>query len=199
MKVKNLILYQVSTDRNYQVGDVVIFDKDKPNGQYNKVFNTDFRFKEIRPCDKMYSSAKFKKFKSNEEIYSIARILERYDFSLREIALEEVRSDKFPHLPSRLHCMFLSPNKDIALKNIETMAKNKDKQGKLLQVVAVKLDGYIFKAGKIVVDREAKSYNYYKEQAYAYWGQEVFNDEDIKEILFEGRAEIVDILKVVNT
>lgn len=197
MKVKDLILYQVATDRNYKVGDVLSFNNDVPNGQYNRVFNTDFRLNDKRPSDEMYSVAKrrFKKFKSKEDIYSIAHILESYDVAIKEIALEEVRKEKFPNLPSRLHCMYLSINKDIALANAESMRQSREKNGSHFQVVAVKLNGTIFKAGKVYVFRESKSYQYYKEKANAYWQQKGLKDEDVKEVLFEGKAEIVEILK----
>lgn len=197
MKVKDLILYQVATDRNYKVGDVLTFNKDIPNGQYNRVFNTDFRLNGTRPSDEMYFVAKrkFKKFKSKDDIYSIAHTLEYYDVLVKEIALEEVRKEKYPNLPSRLHCMYLSLSKEIALKNLKSMAGSRDKNGKVFQAVAVKLNGTIFKAGKVYVNREGKSYNYYKDKAVAYWKQKGLKEEEVKEILFEGTAEIVEILE----
>ena len=196
MKVKDLILYQVATDRNYKVGDVLEFNKDIPNGQFNRVFNTDFRLNGIRPSDEMYNVAnrKFKKFKSKDDVYKIAHILEFYDVSIKEIALEEVRKEKFPNLPSRLHCMYLSISKDIALQNVKSMANSREKNGKHFQAVAVKLNGTIFKAGKVYVSREAKSYEYYREKANDYWKQKGLKDEEVKEILFEGKAEIIEIL-----
>ena len=196
MKVKDLILYQVATDRHYKVGDVLEFNKETLNGQYNRVFNTDFRLNGTRPSDEMYSVAKrkFKKFKTKDDVYSIAHILEYYDVAIKEIALEEVRKQFFPNLPSRLHCMYLSTSKDIALKNVKSMAESREKNGKHFQAVAVRLNGVIFKAGKVYVSREGKSYNYYKDKAIEYWKQKGLKDEEVKEVLFEGRAEIVEIL-----
>lgn len=201
MKVKDLVLYQVATDRNYKVGDIIYFNKDIPNGQFNRVFNCDFRLNEIRPSDEMYAVAKrkFKKFKSKNDIYSIAHILEYYDVAIKEIALEEVRKDKFPTLPSRLHCMYLSISKDIVLQNIKTMASNREKNGKVFQAIAVKLNGTIFKAGKVYVSREAKSFNYYKEKANDYWKQKGLKDNEVQEVLFEGTAEIVEILDTITS
>lgn len=200
MKVKDLILYQVATDRDYKVGDILTFNKDIPNGQSNRVYNTDFRLNGNRPSDEMYEVAKrkFKKFKSKEDIYSIAHILEYYDVSVKEIALEEVRKEQFPNLPSRLHCMYLSLSKDIALKNLKSMAESREKNGKRFQAVAVKLNGTIFKAGKVYMSREGQSYNYYKEKAVSYWKQKGLKDEEVKEVLFEGTAEIIEILKEYN-
>ena len=196
MKVKDLILYQVATDRNYKVGDKLVFDKNTPNGQFNRVFSFSFKLDAKRPSDILYDIAahRFKKLKKNQ-LYELAHILEYYDVFVKELALEEVRESKFPDLPSRLHCMYLSISKDIALKNIESMSKNKEKNGNQFQAIAVKLNGKIFKAGKFYMTRESESYEYYKEKAYGYWSQKDLKDEEVKEILFEGEAEVVEILK----
>lgn len=197
MKVKDLVLYQVATDRDYKVGDVLTFNKDISNGQGNRVFNTDFRLNNGRPSDEMYAVAKrkFKKFKSKEDIYSIAHILEYYDVAIKEMAIEEVRKELFPNLPSRLHCMYLSLSKEIALANLKSMAESREKNGKHFQAVAVKLNGVIFKVGKVYMSREGQSYNYYKQKAVSYWKQRGLKDEEVKEVLFEGTAEVVEILK----
>ena len=51
-KVKDLILYQVATNRNYKVGETFVFDKNTKNGQYEKVFNSSFIDGNTRFCDK---------------------------------------------------------------------------------------------------------------------------------------------------
>lgn len=196
MKIENEIYYQVATDRDYKIGDKLIFNKDINNGQYNRVFNTDFTINNHRLSDEIYLIAKrkFFKFRKKEDIFNIAHKLEAYDVVLKELALEEVRAEHFKDLPSRFHCMYLSISKDIALKNMEIMANNREKPGKVFQTVAVKLNGEIFKAGKVYVNREGKSYAYYKRKAIDYWNQKEVKDEEVKEILFEGEGEIIDIL-----
>ena len=198
-KVKDLILYQVATDRNYKVGDKLVFDKFTPNGQFSRVFKTSFKLDGKRPCDILYNIAghRFKRLKKNQ-LYELAHILEYYDVFVKELALEEVRSESFADYPSRLHCMYLSISKDIALQNIEAMAKNREKKGSQFQAVAVKLNGKIFKAGKFYMSRESESYEQYKEKSYSYWVQKDLKDEEVKEVLFEGEAEIVEIIKEIK-
>lgn len=198
-QVKDLILYQVATDRNYKVGDKLVFDKFTPNGQFSRVFKTPFKLDGKRPCDILYNIAghRFKRLKKNQ-LYELAHILEYYDVFVKELALEEVRSESFADYPSRLHCMYLSISKDIALQNIEAMAKNREKKGSQFQAVAVKLNGKIFKAGKFYMSRESESYEQYKEKAYSYWSQKDLKDEEVKEVLFEGEAEIVEIIKEIK-
>lgn len=198
-QVKDLILYQVATDRNYKVGDKLVFDKFTPNGQFSRVFKTPFKLDGKRPCDILYNIAghRFKRLKKNQ-LYELAHILEYYDVFVKELALEEVRSESFADYPSRLHCMYLSISKDIALQNIEAMAKNREKKGSQFQAVAVKLNGKIFKAGKFYMSRESESYEQYKEKSYSYWVQKDLKDEEVKEVLFEGEAEIVEIIKEIK-
>lgn len=199
-QVKDLILYQVATDRNYKVGDIIEFNCNMQNGQYERVYNCSFKLGDKRLSDEMYDAAsrKFKKFKCKEDIFTIAHKLEAYDVLVKELAIEQVRQEFFKDYPSRLHCMYLSINKDLALKNIKSMATSREKKGKQFQAVAVKLNGKIFKAGRTYMSREGESYNYYKEKAFDYWNQKDLNDDEIKEVLFEGRAEIVEILEEIK-
>lgn len=199
-KVKNLVLYQVATDRDYKVGDILKFNKKTPNGQSNRVFNSVFTINDKRLSDEMYACAKrkFKKFKQKDDIYTIAHKLEAYDVLVKELALEEVRKQDFADYPSRLHCMYLSVSKDECLKNLSNMAKSIEKNGKHFQAVAVKLNGKIFKAGKVYVSREGQSYSYYKNKAKQYWAQNNVDDSQVKEVLFEGTAEIVEILAEIK-
>lgn len=199
-KVKDVVFYQVATDRDYKVGDKLLFDQSIPNGQYNRVFNSTFLKDGKRLSDTVYDSAKrkFKKFKKTEDIYEIAHALEFYDVITKELAIEEVRQKYFEKYPSRLHCMYLSVSKQIVLDNIKNFANSREKKGKHFQAVAVKLNGTIFKAGKVYMSRQGQSYEYYKQKAYDYWSQQDVQDEEIKEILFEGQAEIVEILDEIK-
>ncbi len=200
MIVKDLILYQVATDRDYKVGDKIIFDASTQNGQFNRVYNFSFKIDSLRPSDIVYSNAnkKFGRFKNKETLYQLANRLEYYDVLVKELALEEVRQEKFSNLPSRLHSMYLSLSKEAMLENFESMASSLEKKGKHFQAVAVKCNGNIFKAGKFYMSREAESYDYYRKKAYGYWGQKDLKDEEVKEILFQGEAEIVEIFAEIK-
>ena len=94
--------------------------------------------------------------------------------------------------------MYLSASKQVVLENIKNFANNPEKNGKHFQAVAVKLNGIIFKVGKVFMSREGQSYEYYKQKAYDYWSQQDVQDEEIKEILFEGQAEIIEILDEIK-
>ena len=46
--------------------------------------------------------------------------------------------------------------------------------------------------------REGESYSYYLNKAEEYWKQKNLKADEVKEILFEGKAEIVEILDEIN-
>ena len=94
--------------------------------------------------------------------------------------------------------MYLSLTREIVVKNLKSCAHSREKKGKHFQAVAVKLNGTIFKAGKVYMSREGQSYDYYKQKAYGYWSQQDLSDDEVKEVLFEGQAEIVEILEEIT-
>lgn len=193
-KVKDLILYQVATNRNYKIGETIIFDKNNNNGQFEKVFNSSFIDGNTRICDKLYkiSKSKFKRFKKSQ-LFKIAHSLDTYDVILRDLALEEIRKNFYPAYPSRLHSMYLVETKEQAVNYFNEKATIKDNS---YQLVAVKLKGIIFRAGikECLVSRCGQSYSYYLEKAKEYWSQNCPKNQAV-EVLFEGQAEIVEILK----
>lgn len=197
MKVKNLILYQVATDRNYKVGDVLSFGK-IDNGQCYHTYNTSYQQNGEALHKIGFKSANKGVFKDKKMLVDLSVALEKYDFAFRELAIEEVRAEKFPDLPSRMKCMFLTDNKQECLKNLPNFAKKS--YGKVYQAVAVEVTGEIFYARDVIVARNGMSLNEYKKEAIKYWNQNQNSTAEVKEILFEGKAKVVEILEemIVN-
>ena len=195
MKVKDKILYQVATDRHYKVGDKIYFG-DEPNGQEFNCLNLSFN-KDGEPLHKLgYDNAKKGIFKNKGMLLDMSKALSNYDFILREFALEEVRRQQFPHLPSRFRCMFLSENKDTCLHNLDGFI-NRD-AGSNLQAIKVKVNGEAHFVKDYGVSRLGLSFNEYKDAAFNYWNQDQNSTSTTKEILFVGDVEIVEILKEYN-
>ena len=193
-KVKDLILYQVATDRNYKAGDKFVFGEDL-NGQAYHIFNTNYQVNGIA-LHKQKTSDINNQIHTKKMLNDFAEALYKYDFAFRELAIEEVRQKQFPHLPSRMKCMFLTDNKESCLKNLKSFAAKGF--GSLYQVVAVKVCGNVFYAKDIEIAKNGLSFNEYKELAVKYWSQHQNSTTEIKEILFEGEAEIVEILDEVK-
>lgn len=192
MKVKDLILYQISTDRHYKTGDKLEFGKEY-NYQGQRVYNG-VKLNKRRTYDDGYSFVDSKKIFANKKlVLDMSKQLEEYDFILREIAFEEVRKKEFKEYPSRLKCMFLIDNKEACLKNLKQF--HLKGHGSFFQVVAVKLNGNVFYATAKHVVRAGVSYGNYFEMAREYWSQDQNSNLPINEILFEGKAEVVEIIQ----
>ena len=195
MKVKDKILYQVATDRNYKIGDKIRFG-DEPNGQEFNCLNLSFN-KDGEPLHKLgYDNAKKGIFKNKNLLLDMSKALSNYDFIMREFAMEEVRRQQFPNLPSRFRCMFLSEDEDTCLHNLEGFINRG--AGKNLQAIKVKVNGEAHFVKTFGISRLGLSFNEYMKEAVEYWSQDQNSNAAIKEILFVGDVEVVEILKEVN-
>ena len=191
--VENIILYQVATDRNYKVGDVIEFSSEL-NGNGYRVYNSKFNDGKEAYHKVGFNYANSKKiFKNKNLIVNMSKSLSESDFVLRELAAEEVRKEKYPEYPSRLKCMFLSEKKETALENLKDFYKSG--KGKLFQAIAVELEGNLFYARSKGLQRNGSSYGEYLKIADEYWSQNQKSKEEAKEILFVGKAKVVEILK----
>lgn len=198
-KVKDLIMYQATT-RDYKVGDIIEFGKER-NFQAQRVFNTNYRMDGAENgMAEMFLDEKLKKKKKTlklkrEEAKSINNILWSYGFSMRELGYEICRQLYHKDEPSRLTSMFLCEKAEEA-KCYLTTAKQKGKDTDP-KVVGVKLNGKILKTSNMFNRRDGKSLDEFIEQAHDYWkgvGDD-FADTKSVEFLFEGTAEIVEIIR----
>ncbi len=191
MKINYEVLFQVATNRNFKVGDKIHFGNEF-NGQM-KIFNFTFN-KDGKPLHELgLKSSKQGIIKDKKLLFEMSVALQNYDLFMREIALEEVRKEKFPNFPSRFKCMYLSDNKDIVIKNLNIMHyKFPENQ---YQAISVKLNGEIFYAKDFGIGRYGLSFNEYKILAEKYWSQNQNSNSPTKEILFVGDAEIVEVFK----
>lgn len=195
-KVKNLIMYQATT-RDYKVGDILEFGKDR-NYQAERVFKTDYKMEGAENnMAEMFIDQKLKKKKKlkREEMKPISTILWNYGFSMRELGYEICRQLYHNQEPSRLTAMFLCEKPEEAKCYLTTaQQKGKDTDPK---VVGVKLNGKLLKTSNAFNMRGGKSIDEFIEQAHDYWNGvgDDFEDKKSIEYLFEGTAEIVEIIR----
>ena len=196
MQVENLIMYQATT-RDYKVGDIIEFGKDR-NYQAERVFKTNYRMLGAENgMAEMFLEEKLKKKKklSREEMKTICNILWNYGFSMRELGYEICRQLYYKDKPSRLTAMFLCEKAEEAKCYLTTaQQKGTDIDPK---VVGVKLKGNLLKTSNSFNMRGGKSIDEFIEQAHNYWkgvGDDFLDKKSI-EYLFEGTAEIVEIIR----
>lgn len=189
--VKNKIMYQAS-NWNYKIGQKVYFGK-KRNYQAVRAFNKDIKMQNGQQammflCEK----AEQNKNVSLNELKQLNEAMQDYAYSLREMGIEWCRKLYYPELPSRLRCMFLCEKEEEARAYLST-AKSKNENGEP-KVIKVKLNGKLFKTSNSF-NRRDLTFDGFVENAHNYWkgvGKK-FNDKSV-EYLFEGWAEIVDII-----
>lgn len=192
MEVKDLVLYQVATDRNYKVGDVLHFGEED-NFQAYRVWNSKLYDDKGRFAKQGYDFFQSKKIFANKKLVKkLSKAIEEADFIIRELAIEEVRKTKYPDEPSRLRCMFLTDSKEDCLKGVKTFYQKG--HGGHFQAIAVRLNGKVFCAKEKAIGRWGLSYKEYSKLADEYWSQNQNSNVKIQEILFEGEAEVIEIM-----
>ena len=196
MKVKDLVMYQATT-RDYKVGDIIEFGKDR-NYQAHRVYATNYKM--LGAPDDMAEQFLQEKIKNKkklkiEEMKTICSILWNYGFSMRELGMEICRQLYHKDKPSRLTAMFLCEKPEEA-KGYLTTAQCKGKTTDP-KVVGVKLNGKLLKTSNSFNMRGGKSIDEFIEQAHDYWNGvgDDFEDKKSIEYLFEGKAEVVEIIR----
>lgn len=195
--VKGEVFYQATT-RDYKVGDILEFGKDR-NFQAERVFKTEYKMVGAENnMAEMFLSDKLKKKKrrlKHDEMKAISNILWNYGFSMRELGYEICRQLYHREEPSRFTSMFLCEKPEEAKCYLST-ARSKSGDGEP-KVVGVKLNGKLLKTSNSFNMRGGKSIDEFIEQAHDYWKGVGDNFEDKKSIeyLFEGTAEVVEIIK----
>jgi hypothetical protein len=195
-KVNDLVMYQATT-RDYKVGDVIEFGKER-NYQAERALKTNFKMENApNNMAEMFLEEKLKKKKKlkREEMKNVCDILWNYGFSMRELGYEICRQQYYKNEPSRLTCMFLCDKAEDA-KCYLTTAQSKGNESNP-KVVGVKLNGKLLRTSNSFNMRGGKSIDEFIEQAHDYWKGvgEDFADLKSVEYLFEGTAEIVEIIE----
>lgn len=193
--VKDKILYQ-ATNRDYKVGDIIVFGKER-NGQAKRVYEQHFKMpdSDLSVADFLRDKIKNGALLTEEEIKTVHKIVEDYEFCLREIGMERCRQKNYNESPSRLSGMFLTDDKETAKAYCGSL-KNKLGSCGTSKACVLKLNGKLLKTDNAFNQRGGRSIDEFEEQAKKYFEgvSDDFKDQFV-EYLFEGTAEVVDILK----
>ena len=123
-------VYHVVTERPMALGQKILMDENHPNGVCRRV----------RAWEKYYQG-----LPAETEIDAlIASNPARWkQVALRELAMEQIRREQFPALPSRLACLYTSRT----LEQAQTWADFFQKVGrKVYSIVLLEVDGPVFDA-----------------------------------------------------
>jgi hypothetical protein len=171
--------YHVVTDKPMKVGQELIFDDNHHSGVYDRVY----AYKD--KVDDIYK---------NPEVYKNIELEHHLKVALRELAMEEVRKEKYPDYPSRLSSLYISNTLSEAEKWYNLFIE----LGRpTYSIVKVEVDGniYIGDANNCfdgTIDREKNL-----ELAEKYWKykENIEGKEPIVEILASGKNKVIEIVK----
>ena len=175
-----IIAYHVVTDRPMTVGQHIIFDENHHSGVYSRVM----ALKEA--AADVYA---------HPEKYDLP-LAHHLDVALRELAMEEVRREKFPQYPSRMGCLYVSR----AVEDSRQWAAFFASLGRpTYAIVELKITGRVFEgnACNCFDGTPDKAANLAK--AEHYW-QNLPNvdNEYIFEMLADGDIEVVRVVEEIN-
>lgn len=171
--------YHVVTERPMRLGQHILFDDTHHSGVYERVMAK----KDI--VDDIYRNPQ--KYRDGELEYPVM-------VALRELALEEVRREKYPDYPSRMGCLYVSE----ALQESQNWANYFIGLGRpTFQIVKVKVTGSRFmgNAAKCFDGTTSKEENLLLAEKYWENGPNSPEEPPINEFLVSGDIEIVEIVQ----
>lgn len=115
-----------------------------------------------------------------------------HSVALRELALEQVRVEKYPNYPSRMACLYVSKTLEEAEKWFDYFVS----LGRpTFQIVKLQVNGNMFygDAENCFDGKLSEKENLIL--AEKYWKNEDFNESSIIEMLVDGDIEVVKIVK----
>lgn len=177
-----MFAYHVVTDRPMYVGQQIVFDAEHHSGVYQRVHD------KIDIVNHIYA---------NPTKYDAETLEHHTSVALRELALEEIRQQKFPLYPSRMGCLYVSKS----IEEAENWGKFFAEIGRPTYCI-VKLDikgnCFVGDATKCFKGQISKEENL--RLAEDYWKSEVDTDNQqaIYEMLVDGQITVVEIVKEIN-
>lgn len=177
----SVVVYHVVTERAMALGQQILMDADHPNGVCRRV----------RAWEQYMRGAAA----DNETIRLIASDPERWaKVARRELAMEQVRREQFPHLPSRLACLYTSRT----FEQARSWAKFFRKIGRTVySIVLLDVDGSIFDADACnCFDGIGNETDF--ENALRYW-QNAPTENPVIETLAAGTLTVKEILETYIT
>ena len=173
------IYYHVVTDKPLSLGDEIIFDDEHHSGVYNRVYALKDK------VDDIYR---------HPELYKDTVLSHHLKVALRELAMEEVRINKYPNYPSRLASLYVSNSLTEAEKWYDLFIKLGRPTYSIVKVLVSgnEFIGDAYNCFDGTIDKEKNL-----ELAEYYWQYKKNNQgkEPIIEIIVDGKIKVIEIIK----
>lgn len=173
--------YHVVTDRPMAVGQRIVFDENHHSGVYARVME------KLPMVQQIYA---------HPEQYDAAALEHHTRVALRETALEEVRKARYPHLPSRMGCLYASSS----LVEAEKWAGLFVEWGRpTYHIVKLRMDNH-FVGDAMNCFAATTDHDENLRLAEAYWQNlpNAAGEPPMPELLLAGNIEVVEIVREIN-
>lgn len=188
MKVNKEIFYHANSGDELSIGDEIIFDSNTHNKMYDEVYNNEYKLNKMDANELLINKKRDKELALTEEEFNlIFRTINNDAFVMRELALEEVRKNKYIDYPSRLNCLYVTKEKEDAVEWSNILKRNKKR---CKQVLTLECTGELFIGDGELMKRQNISYQKHIENAEKYW-----NGVNITtpEYLFYGTVKVIGL------
>ena len=186
MKIDKEIFYHANSGKELEVGDTLIFNSSTHNKMYEEVYNNEYKLNNM-DANELLCNKKKSSDLSNEELNLLLNTINNDAFVLRELALEEIRKEKYPDYPSRLNCLYVTKVKEDAV-NWSNILKRNNKECK--QILTLECTGELFIGDGNLMKRQNISYQEQLNNADKYWSNKT---NEVPEYLFYGEAKVIGI------
>lgn len=173
------IYYHVVTEKPMKLGQVIVFDEKNHSALYDRVYNL------LEKINDIYS---------NPSKYQDDELDHHTKVALRELALEEVRKNKYPNYPSRLASLYVTSTKEEA----ESWYNYFISLGRdVYQIVKVSVDGNTFTGDACncfdgTID---KDYNLLEAEIYWEGKDNTKGEKPVYETIVDGKIKVIEIIK----
>lgn len=174
--------YHVVTERPMHVGQQILFDGEHHNGVYRRV------------RDKLEA---VRQIVAHPEQYDPESLEHHTSVALRELALEQVRREKYPQYPSRMACLYVSDS----LEDARMWSRLFAEWGRpTYQIVRLKIRGRCFAGdanncfpGQVHEAENLRLAEHYWENC-----PNPAGERPIVEMLADGELEVIEIIERID-
>lgn len=193
-EIKDKIFYHLFSYEKIKAGKI-IETKSSKNGMWKRVYQNDYALngQNTHSLINKVSKRKIFSFMGKEKLKKLSSIINNYDFALRELALESVRAEKFKKYPSRFSCIFVVESEKEALDWTSRLLWQRPN----CQLVKLKCSGKVFVGDSKFNKKDNFSYEKSLQIAEGFWSGKESKTPQL-ELLFEGKAEIMEVIKELN-
>jgi hypothetical protein len=124
--------------------------------------------------------------------YGIGNDIGHFYRLTREFIFEEVRKEHFPMFPSRNKCLWVIEDND---ENKEYWKQALVNQNTEFRLIKLSLTGKIFKANQQHLQSGNFTLDTWRQKAFRYWAGASGERPEESEVLFEGFAQVVEIVE----